>query len=266
MNFGAFESVAKAIQALAQGSMPSPVQDYKQFLAKVNSTGSAVSSASSTNGFKYGEGTSANAYARQNVLQVMQGRGDPVLAFDWIAVILDPTVNSSKQLPWQYIDKLATPALSIDVQQLFRNGKNLKFASAFSAESISLTLYTDVAGVGINYANNWVRSVYRSDSFYNLSKNYKRDIQIYMLDAKRSVVVDIRFVGCFPTAWDSYALSSDGSILETNLTLSVDDIKVSYETDTSAAKTSLSSTFGLNEQAEKAKQSLKRKASTFITF
>lgn len=227
MNFGnitASDAVSGSLTAAANGLLSTPVNSFNSFLDKV---ASKLSPSRALIG---------RPYARQNVLQVMQQRGDPVLSFDWIGVIIDPTVNVGKQMPWQYIDGLTTPSLSVDQHSLFFNGLTKKFASVYSTGGVSLKLFTDVKAKSFNYANYWMRSSYREDGFYGLPRAYKKDIQVFILDATREIVVDLRFLGCFPVSWDQYTLDATNGILETTLQLSVDEMYLNYDSDFSAAK------------------------------
>lgn len=231
MNFGnitASDAVSGSLTAAANGLLSTPVNKFNTFLDKV---ASRLSPSRALLG---------RPYARQNVLQVMQQRGDPVLSFDWIAVIIDPTVNVGKQMPWQYIDGLTTPSLAVDQHSLFFNGLTKKFASVYSAGSITLKLFTDTKAKSFNYANYWIRSTYREDGFYGLSKSYKKDIQVFILDPTREIVVDLRFFGCFPTSWESYTLDASNGILETTMQVSVDEMFMNYDSDFSAAKDTIS--------------------------
>lgn len=238
---------SRILSEASKGLLNSPIKDFNAFAKNIGTTltPNGPSNTSTARPAK------SNAYSRENALQRFQSRGDPVLSFDWIGVILDPSLSVQGQLPWFYIDGLTTPSVSVDVHQMYFNGVNKKFASVFNTDSITLKLYTDVKSVSFNYADYWTRSTYRKDGYYNLPSRYKKDIVVYILDATRSVVVDLRFIGCFPTSWDSYNLGSDNSILETSLTLSVDEFFMSYETDPTSSKESIGKLFQNNKPVTK---------------
>lgn len=238
MNFGTFDvsnAVNSSIQALLQGKLGAPVSSLNNFLNKM---GNATSVAR----------VIGREFAKESVLQKLQGRGDPTLAFDWIGFIIDPAVSTSQQLPWQYIDGLDTPSLTVNAKDWHFNGQNRRFASDFELGTVNIKIYSDINGIGFNYANAWARATYRQDGYWNLPSRYKKDIQIFLLDAARGIVVDFRLVGCFVTSWNSYQLGASNDILETSLTLSVDQFYMNYDSDYTAAKDSINSllTGGLN--------------------
>ncbi len=184
----------------------------------------------------------SNEYARQNVLQEIQKRRDPVLSIDWIGIIQDPPgMKNSPQMPWAYIDEIQCSPISISPNAVFRNGIQQKYAGNYDVGSASLKLYTDVSGMSFNYANAWIRSIRRNDGQWGLPASYKKDIVVYILDSTREVVVDIRLVGCYPTSWQSYSLeATSASPLFTLLELSVDDFYINVEASPTAAKNALS--------------------------
>lgn len=183
-----------------------------------------------------------NEYARQNVLQEMQKRRDPVLSIDWIGIIQDPPgTRNSPQMPWSYIDEIQCASISVSPATVFRNGLQKKYAGAYDVGGASIKLYTDVSGISFNYPNAWLRSIRRNDGQWGLPASYKKDIIIFVLDSTRQVVVDIRLVGCFPNTWQSYNFeASASSPLFTSLDLSVDDFYINVEADPTAAKSALS--------------------------
>ena len=181
-------SDSSGIESAIAGGISSPSQDFSSFMG-------AITNASSNP--LYNLPTIAaqmainNAYAKQNVLQAMQARPDPVLSFDWIGVILDSGFKSTG-LPWQYIDAITAPSREVASHELHFNGLDKKFAAKPSVGNIQIKLYTDRAATTFNYAELWFNATYRRDGYYNLPSKYKKDIAVFVLDSRRQVVVDFR--------------------------------------------------------------------------
>lgn len=168
-------------------------------------------------------------FSRENVYSLVGSRPDPITNFDWLAIVENKGFAGSQAIPWHYIDEVTTPGMNISEFSKFRAGRNLKFADLFSTDTCSIKIYNDNKGLGFNFCNDWVRSVYRDDDFYQVPDRYKKNIKIWILDVVRKVVTDVQLIGCWPTAWTGLTLTSGSSaMLEINLTLAVDDIRFNY--------------------------------------
>jgi len=253
-NVNVGSAVNQVTNALTQGMLGKPLNSINDFINKVSSTTSIAR-------------TQGRALSHQNALEAIMSRPDPSLSCDWIGMVLDPTVSVGSQLPWHYIDGITTPALSISTDEVFMNGKVRKFASKYDVQTAEVKIYSDVNGLGFNFANNWAKSSYRQDGYWNLPKAYKKDIQIFILDSTRSIVVDFRLVGCQVSSWNSYTLDSNDTVLETSLSLTVDDCVMNFDSDFTAAKSSLNSllTSGLNSSIASLTSSLGGKVSSAIS-
>lgn len=214
-----------------QKGLAKPIKDIDTFLGRIDRIGQTF----------LPKTPPANEYARQNVLQAIQNRKDPLLTVDWIGIVQDPVgVTNSPNVPWSYIDEIQTPSIRVGSEPVFRNGIVKKYATSYEVDNANLKIYTDTTGQAFNFCNAWTRSTRRQDGLWNLASQYKKDIIIFILDATRSVVVDIRLIGCFPNSWNSYQLEAGGSnALITTLDLSVDDFYINVDSDGSSAKNEL---------------------------
>jgi hypothetical protein len=179
--------------------------------------------------------TTGEAMAQFPVVSEMAKRFDPVTNFEWMAVIRGRGASAKTELPWYYIDDITLPAPNFESTQKYINGKEIKYADMFSVNNCTIKIYSDISGLAFNYCNAWCRSIFRDDNLHQLPSVYKKDIWVFILDAKRNVVTDIQLLGCWPTAWADYQLVGNAAAaLETSLTLSVDDFKMNYNDDPQA--------------------------------
>lgn len=238
MNFGSFGlgSTGAQLESILSGVKQLPAVGPSQILSALDPQRLLRGS----NGINKPQiNAKANPYTRDR-LQKLMLRDEPVLAYQWVGIIIDSNASAGGQLPSEFIDGITTPPIQVAPQVHNFNGAAKKTAGEFSVDSITLKLYTDIRARSFNYADQWMRATYRTDGFYNLPSKYKRDVQVYVLDNTGSTVTDMRFVGCFPTSYDSYDLNSEASLLETRLTLSVDECFFSFDTDPSAARDNIS--------------------------
>lgn len=234
MDFGSFDMSAAAqdvVTAASQGPLSGPIKDYNRFMDRV---GAALSPTRQLLG----------TFTKQNVLKKLAARADPVFAHDWIGFVMDNGLSTSAQMPWEYIDGITLPAVTIESRSLFRNGTMRKTAGNMTNSTAELMFYTDRSGLAFNYADYWLRSTFRQDGFHNLPAKYKKDIVVFILDAKRKIVVDFRLVGCWPTSDNALSLGGAGvNMLQRTLTLEVDEVFVNYDSDLSSAKASIDGLF-----------------------
>ena len=235
LSFGGLDS---RIAGFLRAGLSSPLADLQRFTDRVRSFTSPLSAL--TQGLNPMQRVAPNPYT-VNAFQTLTARADSVLACDWVAVVQ----STNKEIGWEYIDKISTPALNIGTQEHMNNAVPIKTAGPRTVGEVTLTLYTDINATSINWAQAWMRSTHRTDGYFNLPAQYKRTIILYLLDARNRTVIDFRFVGCFPTALNSYDLGSDSSLLETTLTVSVDDVLISAENDLSAASMKIGQLFPL---------------------
>lgn len=219
-----------SLVSAVNNTIAGPVKDYNTFMGIINNAiqdpMGSIGDVASVFGVR-------NPYARENTLSALQRRGEPVLAFDWLAVIIDP--NPTSALPWYYIDTLTSPDLSISTQDLHFNGLTKRYAGQLNVGSVELGLFTDQNAATFTYANDWFNATYRQDGFYSLPSRYKRDVLFFVLDPQRRTIIDIRFVGCWPTNYAPYSFDGQNSVVETRLTLSVDQVIFNTESSLTRA-------------------------------
>ena len=175
--------------------------------------------------------TAGKTLARQNVLNEMSKRFDPVTNFEWIAVIRNRGTQNMI-LPWYYVDEITIPLANFASTQKYINGREVKYADMFSVNTCTAKIYSDVSGMAFNYSDHWCKSVYRDDNLYQMPSEYKKDVWIFILDITRQVVMNVQLIGVWPSAWADYQLVGNSAAhLETSLTLSVDDFKMNYSDD-----------------------------------
>lgn len=186
-----------------------------------------------------------NTYARQNVLDVMSSRSDPITNFDWIAVVVNKSVSLNTTLPWYYINNIQLPGPTLNSVEKYVDGRLKKYADLLTIDSATIKIYSDTTGVAFNFANDWMRAAYRDDNLYQLKSMYTKTIYVYILDSTRQIVVDIQLIDCTPASWSGYGLSSDASsALETSMTLNVDDFRVNYDSNPSSVIAGINKALG----------------------
>ena len=248
-----------AIENLVGGKLNGAATPLNSFISKVNSTlgtnfsqlnpaamlkaaaaGNVASLFGGTQNKNSPVASTGAAFAKRNVANELDKRLDPITNFDWIAIVVNKNPGNNNELPWYYIDEITVPSPNFGSSPKFVEGKDKKYADMFSLNACTIKIYTDISGLAFNFCNDWVRSIYRDDNLYQMPIAYKKDIYVFILDTTRKVVVDIQLLGCWPTSWADYQLTSgSSSALESSLTLSVDDYKMKYDVNAAAVTASI---------------------------
>lgn len=221
-----------ALSTVLGGRSQGPVNNVNKFINKVTTRLSPTRVIGKT-------------YAKQNVLDAVSSRGDPITNFDWIAVVVNKSVSLNTTLPWYYINHIQLPGPSLGSEEKYVDGRLKKYATLFTLDSVSIRLFSDTTGAAFNFANDWFRATYRDDNLYQLPSVYKKNIYVFILDPTRDVVLDIQLIGCKPTNWAGYSLGSDSSsALETSMTLDVDDFRVNYDSNPTSVIANVNAALG----------------------
>lgn len=184
-----------------------------------------------------------NGFTSSDYLASIAARADPILTYEWVAYVVDPTGATS--IPWQYIDTFQAPTLSIEQSPVFRSGKTHYYPGSVTCSTLTLGLYTDASGAAMAFASNWAAAAFSPNlGIYQLPSKTKKTVKLYIHDAKRRVVCSMSFFGCFPTSYSGYGLENTGSNpLVTNLEVSVDGMSIGEHTETEFASAALSTSY-----------------------
>lgn len=159
----------------------------------------------------------------QGIIEAVQSRKDPLQSFQWIAFIDNGMGETIKPI---MIDKIQTSGQRYDTKPVYRQGQMNHYASSYSTDNITISLYTDTTGQAITYCTNWFEAVRHPSGYFRLPAKYKRNVRVVMVDSVHNTVATFTFQGCWPTAYESYSLDAGGTIIETTMQLSVDSVRV----------------------------------------
>ena len=151
---------------------------------------------------------------------------DPILSYQWAAYI--PNVLDDNT----YIQAISTPSIRYDQMTKYVSGKVHNYAGVMAMDDISMTLYTEATGYMPSLLSQWVRAIRSQDGIYNLPVNYKRTVVVVLLDIENTIVAEFRYIGAWPTSWNSYQLQyGAANVLATEVSLSVDDVSFKIAAD-----------------------------------
>lgn len=126
----------------------------------------------------------------------------------------------TSQLPWYYVEDATCPFRQYSQISIFREGRERHYPSRYSVGNLRLGLYADTRNVSLQYLQAWQATVLNPFASqysevlgggWNRPTDYKRPINIYMLDPDKNVLMNIQYVECYPLDISPYALVSSSS-------------------------------------------------------
>lgn len=150
-------------------------------------------------------------------------RGDPVLAYEWEGMIIDP--GNPEPIPYVYIESIQAPNIQFEQDFRYFQGRNLSYPARIVTDSLTIQLYNDYTGAAAALAASWCEETFVTESGgFRLPAEFKKSVRVNIYDAKHNQVYAMLFGGCYPTSI-GHASSLDYKSSEPNsivLTLSVD--------------------------------------------
>lgn len=159
-------------------------------------------------------GSASGRTGRRDVLSAMQARPDPLMSFNWFAVmpLISPKNGQSYDLGWEYVEEATVPFVEFEQVSNYRAGKNIHFPQHNSVGTLGLKLYEDSNGTATAYLNAWQATMYNPDTgLYSYPKDYKKAIQVTILDVAMNSVMVIDYMDCWPMRFDQVNLNSGSS-------------------------------------------------------
>lgn len=151
---------------------------------------------------------------------------DPQLAFKWI----------SKPLPFghkaEYVEAVDINHNNIAASEgVYFGSRFVYFPGTHTIAAFTLTLYEDRLGTSQKWINDWKSRVKDMESgAYGLPSDYKRNIEVQLLDQKNLPVATYKMIDCWPTDTQPFSLNyTDGSgRITVAQTFSVDHSQVTF--------------------------------------
>jgi hypothetical protein len=173
-----------------------------------------------------------------NSLAGAMARTDPMMSYLWYAIMPDvtPIGGSPVSLPWYYVEEATVPFRNFETRSRFVQGHQEHYPGPYSVDNLTLHLYGDTTNAAIGYLQAWNGAIVNpipsaqasaKGGGYGRSKDYKKDINIYILGPDKRTLFQITYQGCWPTNVASYSLDSNTSTRIVNVvTFSVDDVYI----------------------------------------
>jgi hypothetical protein len=224
--------VKQAVTQLALGNFARGVQGVADL------PGSVVKNFRASGGVDYGD-----AFAGINA------RGDALQNWCWYAVMPEVTNRSafsfggnqpSVALPWYYVQTANMPRRNVASDSTMTNGHQRYYPGSYQVDELQLGFFMDTKNVAQQYLSAWESLILNTDDpadtlnqgMWGLPAEYKKDINILLLDTVKREMLNVKYVRCWPTNLEALDLTSESAAaLVQNVRFVVEDVYVSVSND-----------------------------------
>jgi hypothetical protein len=143
-------------------------------------------------------------------------------------------------LPWYYVQSATIPFRTIETESITRNSHKLHYPEGYSVATLSMEFFMDSASVAQKYLKAWGGlvlgnqdpSIWSNRGKWGYPANYKKDINFYILSVTKRELLNLKYVGCWPTEPQALELASDNAaILTQRVNFHVEDVLVTVLND-----------------------------------
>lgn len=229
-----------------------------------------ITSGSTLTGAGSGAGSSSGTFDSYSPIQGAIARGDPMLSFNWYAhpPVLE-TPYGVKSLGWNYVEEVTIPFRTKTVNSIHREGAMKHYASGYTLDNLRVNFFMDEGNKSLDYLQAWdattimpiSRETYStSRGLIGLPYKYKKDFDIYLVNASRQTLVKITYIGAWIESIDSLGLTSSTSDrLVLSASFKVDDVIIdTFSIDTDLAVQVINSSNPIRNFAQMAQGALDR--------
>lgn len=152
-------------------------------------------------------------------------RADPLLFFRWV-VTGEVPFSQQFGIDHTWIESVELPFPNIQADGVFGGSTYSYFPQFHNVAAVTVNIYGDGEGKFLKWLMYWKSQVKNlSTGLYKLPYQYKRDLQVSLLNSKGSEIVKAKLLGIWPADTGNLSLDYNGServIVSQNF--SVDDV------------------------------------------
>lgn len=196
------------------------------------------------------------AAAPGNSFAGMQNRQDALQNWCWYCLLpsisnanapsisgfspLNGVLSPSVSLPWYYVQTSNLPQRVVTADSVNMNGHPVHFPESYSVPNLTLGLFMDSSNKAHQWLKAWQGQILgdadptsaMNQGMWGLPAQYKKTINIVLLDVKKKQMLNVRYINCWPSDPSALDLVSGAAeALVQNVTFMVEDIEVTVSND-----------------------------------
>lgn len=203
----------------------------------------------------------------------INARSDAVQSWCWYAVMPDITNSNgvslgsiagvsvgspSVSLPWYYVQTSNLPQRQFGLDTIKRNGHNVHYAKDYEVGTLSLGLFMDSSSKAHQYLKAWQGlvmanqnpKVVSNQGNWGYPSSYKKDIVLVVLSVAKNILLNVKFINCWPTEPAALELTSgEAQPMVQTVSFAVEDMDITVNNDKGLLATLLSTASGYASSA-----------------
>lgn len=150
--------------------------------------------------------------------------GDPLLDFKWHCVSL-PFGGKT-----DYVESVNLPFPSLNMKPMFGGAAFSQYPGFLEISAFDIVFYEDSRARSRQYIQEWQAKIRDPiDCFYYLPIDYKRDIEVELLDTRNQPVMQAVLKGCWPAQSNGWDLKYDSAgRLTVQQNFAIDKVEYSF--------------------------------------
>lgn len=201
-------------------------------------------------------------------LRGISRRGDAVQSWCWYMVMPDIPDTSAVPLgsigtivggqpliscPWYYVQTANLPLRTITTESVKRNGHDAHRPSGYNVGQLSVGLFLDSESKAHQYLKAWqglvlansTAKVVQNQGNWGYPSSYMKDITLVVLSVRRNLLLNVRFINCWPTELTPVDFTSgEATALVQAVNFMVEDVDITVNNDKGLIDTLISTASG----------------------
>lgn len=142
----------------------------------------------------------------QEFIENRKGDKEPLFEFKWHCLSLPFNGDVT------YVESVGLPFPSINVKPMFGGATYSYYPGFLEISAFDITFYEDQRARSRQYVQNWQNKIIDPiEKFYYMPIDYKRDIEVELLNNQNQPIMRARLKGCWPTQSSNWDLRYDGN-------------------------------------------------------
>lgn len=183
----------------------------------------------------------------------MQARGDALQNWCWYCLLPSiPSANAPSlslntgpvgslvSLPWYYVQTSNLPQRVINADSTSMNGHQVHLPDSYAVPNLNLGLFMDSKNLAHRWLKAWQGQILGdadptyagNQGMWGLPANYKKTINIVVVDVKKKEMLTVRYINCWPQDPSALDLVSGAAeALVQQVSFMVEDVQITVSND-----------------------------------
>ena len=154
--------------------------------------------------------------------------------FDYNFVVALPSITSVKY--GNYAEIVGNRCTSVNIPFRTFNAEEIQtanekrfYAGLSEISNLDMEFYEDTNMITTIYFLAWqskIRQLYKGKSYNAIPSNYKRNIEVYIIDNAGYLNAKFNLIGAFPTSVEPIQLGNEGQNISIRVSIPIDDVKM----------------------------------------